>query len=237
MDEGLPPCWNDVVDVLASGVRRVLLFGPPGLGKTYAALRLATNGPAERLTCTEDLTSAEITGSWMPAGQGRWEWREGPGIRAWRGVNGRGSRLVVDEIDRASGDALSTLLLICDSPESARWRHPDSGEWVRPGEEFTVVVTTNSGTLEEIPVALRDRFPVCVRIDRPHPGAVSTLSDDLRGPALAGALGGDERFVSLRSFYAFDALRAQLGAQRAASLVFGSRADAFLDALAIGSLR
>ena len=236
VDESLAPCWNDVVDVLASGVRRLLLFGPPGLGKTYAALRLATSGPAERLTCTEDLTSAEVTGSWMPVGSGRWEWREGPGIRAWRANEGRGGRLVVDEADRASGDALSTLLLICDSPDSARWRHPESGEWVKPGEEFTAVVTTNSLTLEEIPVALRDRFPVAVYIDRPHPGALQSLSEDLKAPALAGALGGDDRYVSLRSYYAFDALRARVGAERAASLVFGPRAEAILDALTIGSL-
>ncbi|NNN04152.1 MAG: AAA domain-containing protein [Acidimicrobiaceae bacterium] len=237
MEEILAPCWNDVVDVLASGVRRLLLFGPPGLGKTYAALRLATSGPAERLTCTEDLTSAEITGSWMPAGAGRWEWREGPGIRAWRGIEGRGSRLVVDEADRASGDALSTLLLICDSPESARWRNPETGEWVRPGEDFTVVVTTNSTSLEELPPALRDRFPVAIEIDRPHVGAVGALSEDLRAPALAGALGGEERLISLRAYYAFDTLRARLGAERAAGLVFGARAEAFLDALSIAALR
>ena len=231
-------CWTDVADVMAAGVRRVLLYGPPGTGKTFAALKLGlTQGVSERLVCTEDLTTGEIIGTWMPAGAGKWEWREGPAIRAWRANGGRGGRLVVDEVDRASGDALSTLLAITDSPESARWRNPETGQWVKPGPDFSVVMTTNLEDLEDIPPALRDRFPVALRIDRPHPHAVSGLSEDLKGPALLGSLGEGERRVSLRRFYALDQLRTHLGAERAARLLFGeSEGQAVLDALAIGSL-
>lgn len=231
-------CWKDVNDVLAAGVQRILLYGPPGTGKTYAALKLGlTVGVSERLVCTEDLTTGEITGTWMPAGAGKWQWREGPAIRAWKSNAGRGGRLVVDEIDRASGDALSTLLAITDSVDSARWRNPETGQWVKPGPDFSVVMTTNVEELTDIPLALRDRFPVAIRIDRPHPHAVATLSDDLREPALNGSLGQSERRVSLRSFYAFDQLRSQLGAERAAHLLFGESAGAaILDALSIGSL-
>lgn len=229
-------CWRDLEDVLSAGVARLLLYGPPGTGKTYAALHHAVHSPAERLVCTEDLTTGEITGTWMPVSEGRWEWREGPAIRAWRGVEGRGGRLVVDEVDRASGDALSTLLAMTDSPESARWRHPDSGEWVQPGPEFSVVMTTNAEDLDDIPAALRDRFAVHIRVDRPHPSALARLSPDLRAPALAGSLGPRARRVSLRSFYAFDQLRRHHGAVRAAALVFGGDATDVLDALAIGAL-
>ncbi len=231
-------CWIDVADVLATGVGRVLLYGPPGTGKTFAALKLGlVQGVSERLVCTEDLTTGEITGTWMPAGAGKWEWREGPAIRAWRANGGRGGRLVVDEIDRASGDALSTLLAVTDSAESARWRNPETGQWIKPGPDFSVVMTTNVEDLDDIPAALRDRFPVALRIDRPHPHAVATLSEDLRGPALQGSLGEASRRVSLRSFYAFDRLREALGAPRAARLIFGDvDGQAILDALAIGSL-
>lgn len=231
-------CWNDVTDVLAAGVQRIMLYGPPGTGKTYAALKLGlTTGISERLVCTEDLTTGEITGTWMPAGAGKWEWREGPAIRAWRANAGRGGRLVLDEVDRASGDALSTLLLITDSVESARWRNPESGQWVKPGADFSVVMTSNVEDLSEIPLALRDRFPVAIRIDQPHPHAVTILSEDLRGAALHGSLAERERRISLRSFYAFDQLRSGLGAERAARLIFGEEsAVAILDALAIGAL-
>ena len=231
-------CWRDVDDVLASGITRMLLYGPSGTGKTFAALhRDVTDGPAERLVCTEDLTSGEITGTWMPSGEHRWEWREGPAIRAWRGSGGVGDRLVVDEVDRASGDALSTLLAVTDSPESARWRNPETNEWVRPGPRFSVVLTSNVDDVSEIAPSLLDRFPVRIRIDRPHPTSVMSLSEDLRTPALLGSLGPLERRVSLRGFFAFDVLRRHVGAQRAAQLVFGADAGRnVLDALCIGAL-
>ncbi|MGH3732396.1 MAG: AAA family ATPase [Acidimicrobiales bacterium] len=230
-------CWRDFADVLSAGISRVLLYGPPGTGKTFSALNLgAEESLAERLVCTEDLTAGEITGTWMPTGENRFEWREGPAIRAWRGAGGRGGRLVLDEVDRASGDALATLLAVTDSPESARWRNPDTLEWVRPGEDFSVVMTSNIEDVEEIPRSLRDRFPVRIRIDRPPLGAVERLSQDLRGAALAGSLGPEGRRVSLRSFYAFDELRMHHGPQRAAELVFGASAQGILDALNIGAV-
>lgn len=230
-------CWRDLADVISAGLSRVLLYGPPGTGKTFAALHHGAQGQSERLVCTEDLTTGEITGTWMPVGEGRWEWREGPAIRAWRGVGGRGGRLVVDEVDRASGDALSTLLAMTDSVESARWRNPETGEWLRPGPQFSVVMTSNIEDLSDIAPSLRDRFPVSIRIDRPHPLAVERLSADLRAPALAGSLGPTGRRVSLRSFYAFDDLRRYCGASRAAHLVFGGDvAIDVLDALAISAL-
>jgi len=65
-------CWRDLADVLKSGISRVLLYGPSGTGKTYAALHHGVGSvPAERLVCTEDLTSGEITGTWMPVGENR----------------------------------------------------------------------------------------------------------------------------------------------------------------------
>ena len=234
----LGQCWRDVADVLAAGIDRVVLYGPPGTGKTYAALHSGVlDGPAERLVCTEDLTTGEITGTWMPAGDGTWHWREGPAIRAWTTNGGRGGRLVVDEVDRASGDALSTLLAMTDSVDSARWRHPETGQWTTPGPDFSVVMTTNVEDLDDLPAALRDRFVVRLRVDRPHLDAVERLSEDLRGPALAGSIGEESRRISLRSFYAFDRLRRHYGASRAAELAFGrARASSVLDALRIAAL-
>ena len=157
----------------------------------------------------------------MPRGADRWEWVEGPAIRAWRGSDGKGDRLVVDEVDRASGDALSTLLAMTDSPESARWRNPETGEWLQPGTEFSVVMTSNVESPDDLPGALLDRFPVRIFIDRPHPTATDRLSPDLRSMALTGSLGPEGRRVSLRAFYAFDGLRAKVGEERAAEILFG----------------
>ncbi|HET8989734.1 MAG TPA: MoxR family ATPase [Acidimicrobiales bacterium] len=236
MDNERGQCWRDVEDVLDAGIDRLLLYGPPGTGKTYAALAVGRGEPAERIVCTEDLTGAEVTGTWMPGEGGRFAWREGPAIRAWRAGGGRGGRLVLDEVDRAAGDALATLLAVTDSTASARWRHPESLEWVRPGPDYSVVATSNVEDVEDLPPPLLDRFAVRVRIDRPHPAAVAALAPDLRAPALAGSLGPSSRRVSLRRFYAFDRLRARLGAERAAAVVFGPAAADVLDALAIASI-
>jgi hypothetical protein len=227
--------WRDLADVLNAGADRVILYGPPGTGKTYAALHYGTLGvPSERLICTEDLTTADVTGCWIPVGEGRWNWQEGPAIRSWR----IGSRLVVDEVDRASGDVLSLLLAVTDTDGSAQWRHPSTGDVVTPDESFSAIMTTNIERLSELPVALRDRFPIAIRIDRAHPASVMRLSGDLRRAALNGSLGDEDRRVSLRSFYAFDQLRRTLGADRAASLLFSEpQATAFLDALTISNLR
>jgi MoxR-like ATPase len=231
------PCWRDFADVMSAGLTRVLLYGPPGTGKTFAALHFGVGDTTvERLVCTEDLTSGEITGTWMPSGRNGFEWREGPAIRAWRGRGGEGGRLVLDEVDRASGDALATLLAMTDSSASARWRNPDSLEWMQPGPEFSVVMTSNIDDLDDIPLALRDRFPVSIRVDQPHPSALASLSGDLRGPALMGSLGAEERRISLRRFYAFDQLRRHHGADRAAQLVFGNVAQGVLDALHIAAV-
>ena len=239
-DEGfeVPHCWRDFADVLSAGVDRILLYGPPGTGKTYAALRWGVRGDrAERLTCTEESTSADVTGTWMPVGEGRWDFLEGPAIRAWRANAGNGGRLVLDEIDRAGGDLLSLLLTMTDGEGSARWFHPLERQSIEPGPRFSVVMTTNVERLAEIPAALRDRFPVALRIDRPHPTAARTLAPDLRGPALQGSLGPEGRRVSLRGFHAFDRLRRDLGADRAARLVVGAdAAQDFLDALTISAL-
>lgn len=226
--------WRDLADALDAGIDRVILYGPPGTGKTYAALHFGVGVvPAERLVCTEDLTTADVTGCWAPVGEGRWEWLEGPAIRAWR----HGARFVVDEVDRASGDVLSLLLAMTDSDGSTLWRHPRTGDVLYPHPAYSVVMTTNLDSVDELPPALLDRFPVVIGIDRPHPASVLGLSEDLRAAAMNGSLGDPDRRVSLRRFAAFDRLRERVGERRAADLVFGTeRATAFLDALAISAL-
>ena len=232
----VPQCWQDVENILNSGIDRVILFGPPGTGKTFAGLNIGNvaNG-AWRLICTEDMTKAEVEGHFIPNAQGAWSWRDGAAIQAWNGDGQNGGRLVIDEIDKAGGDVLATLLAMTDSPESARFEHPERGE-VRPRQGFSVVMTTNLEHMEELPTALRDRFPVAIRINQPHPDALAKLSQDLRNYAVQMADAGDRR-ISLRAFYAFDAMRKSLGDAEAARLVLGAdKARAFMDAIAINAV-
>ena len=225
-------CWTDVEDALSAGVNRLVLYGPPGTGKTYAGLTMATKDcQTFRLICTPDMTNADVTGAWMPNEKGTFSWHEGQAVKAWR----TGGRLIVDEIDKAGGDVFATLLAMTDSPESCRWENPQTGKTETPAKGFSVVMTTNLEQLEELPEAIRSRFPIRIRVDKPHKTALERLSVDLRAYAERSADLGERR-IDLRSFYAFDSLRKAIGAERSAYLLFGSSAKEFLDATKIDTI-
>jgi MoxR-like ATPase len=232
----VPECWQDFDDALRAGIDRIILFGPSGSGKSYGGLTMGDiTAGSYRLTCNEDMTSADVTGHFMMNGTA-WEWNEGAVLRAWKGNGHRGGRLVADEINTASGDVLSLLLAMFDSPESASWTHPATKQTFTPAEGFSVVMTTNVEDMRELPTALRDRFPVAIRINRPHPNALLRLSADLREAAASSIDADGDRRYSLRAFLAFDKLRPQLGTERAATMVFGRNSTAILDAIRINEV-
>ena len=190
------------------------------------------SGGAHRLVCTEDMTNADVTGAFMPNERGTFTWNYGSAVKAWEGNGITGGRLIVDEVDKASGDVFATLLSMLDSPESATWENPESGRVHRPKDGFSAVMTTNIENMEELPTALADRFPIRIRINTPHPSALLRLSPDLRKYAVRMADAGERR-ISLRAFMDFDKLRKNLGDARSAQLTFGSRAESILDAIAV----
>ena len=233
----LPECWKALEDCLNAGIDRVILYGPSGIGKTYAGMTLGkVDAGAFRLVCTEDMTNMDVTGGFMPNGKGGFMWLDGSALKAWKGNGTEGGRLIVDEVDKASGDVFATLLAMLDSPESASFEHPETGEVIRPLGGFSAIMTTNIENMGELPTALADRFPIRIRINEPHPSALLRLSPDLRKYAVRMADAGDDR-ISLRAFIALDKLRASVGIERACSLTFGDRSRQILDALAIDGVK
>ncbi len=110
---------------------------------------------------------------------------------------------------------------------------------MRPKEGFQVVATMN-GVPEDLPPALRDRFPVTIDVNEVNPMALKALSKDLQWVARNSAIVPDEdRRISIRAWMEFDQLRTKIRGEstqeknwRAAQAVFGYRAEEALRSLA-----
>lgn len=231
--------WNDI-KLACAKARRVLLWGPPGTGKSY----IGTDVPKDqlyRLYITMDTPAAEVRGHYLPDERGGFRWHDGPGVAAWR----KGGRLVIDEIDSASGDTLTLLMGLLDDPESAKLTLP-TNETIYPKDGFSCVATTNQAPTV-MPEALLDRFDVVLHVRRPAPWAF--LASQWHNPKLAEAAertillnaneakGKGSRPIGLRAFKAIDRLHGagKLPVEDAARLVVGAEASRWLcTAMALG---
>lgn len=221
--------WELVSRVIPES-RVTLLYGPPGTGKSYAASNAdLANRQLFNVTMTPETPAAELRGHYVPQGS-QFVWQDGPAMKAWR----FGGRFVINEIDHAGADALSFLLSCLDSPETASLTLP-TGELVKPHPQFQAVATMN-GDPDDLPTALRDRFPVCIEIDAVHPSAVESLPHDLRKAALGSALADSDRRISIRAWQCFASLRASIGNDAAAAAIFAHRAKDVLDSLKIAGV-
>lgn len=227
----LPACWQSVDDTLRANLNRVLMYGGAGIGKTYTAQTShITSAGVFKIGCVEDMTTAQIEGMWKPSREG-WEFHEGSAVKAWR----TGGRLLIDEIDKASGEVLGSLLQFCDSEASASWQHPDTGETIKPAQGFTIVATTNSHP-NALAEALRDRFPVCIEINEAHPSAIALLPAWLQEPARQLCRSTDDDRLSLRAFGAIAHLAQTLGVARAVELVAPMHTETLTMAHAVSAL-
>lgn len=233
-------CWSDLNSAMGAGADRILLYGPPGTGKTHFALtqhldwKHGIHGErtrkAHRILCSPDMTTADVDGLWKPSKED-WKFVEGSALRAWKG----GDRLILDELDQASGDVLTALLLICDSSGSAVREHPETGERIAPADGFEIIATTNAERLSDLPANLLDRFPIRININEVNPEALAQLPEELRGVAHTYANRERDRY-SLRSFFAFHKLRGNLDTETALRLIFPTEWKAISVALAMNNV-
>lgn len=221
-----PTDWPLVERILSSPlVRTVFVWGPPGAGKTYAALNFGVQGGVCPVTLTEDTPTAELRGFYRPVGRDL-AWNDGPVTTAMRA----GSRLVLNELTHASPEVFSFLHPILEHVETACVTLP-TGEVVRPAPGFQVVATSNQGP-EDLPFALRDRFDCILEVQDPHPDALARLSPELRRAAERSIHLEGERRVGLRGWLSVQRLEPALGLLDACRATFGPARGALLhDAL------
>jgi MoxR-like ATPase len=222
--------WELAQRAIELGATRLLIWGPPGVGKSKWALAVLARGrqhPPVRVYLNQDITAQELLGHWIPRGQ-TFEWHHGPIARAWL----FGTGLVIDEVGRASGPVLDLLLAALDDPEVARITLP-SGEEIRPNSGFACIATSNSDP-ESLDSALLDRFEVILHVTTPHPSLIEFLNSQREGLGdfVRDSFEDPERAVSPRRALTFARLTRRGGDDAlAAQLAFGERANDVLAAL------
>ena len=205
-------------------IRRILLYGVPGTGKTTKACESANEDGFYSITVTEESSIAEILGMWIPKGK-KFKWYDGLAVRAWK----ENKLLVINEIDKASGSVLTILNAILDDKKIARLDLPNS-ETIYPGKNFKVIATMN-GKVTELPESLADRFDLKLNITKPCNEAIETLPEDLR-PLVDMAYSKSTLSITFREIVAFSKLRNIIGEK--AYIVFGDVGNDVRTAMKLG---
>jgi len=207
---------------------RVLLWGPPGTGKTEMPWRIAQERGWNHVyqLMTEETPGTELLGHLIVSG-GNTVWCDGTLGRAIRASHEKPTVYVIDEVARASQDAMSACLLALTNPESLRLTLR-SGEVIAPKVENWHVVATSNDDPSVLPGALADRLHINVRLLAPNPALVRSLTTvEARRLATAAS-----REYSVRALLTYDRLRAGgMSMKEAAELVWEPEAaQSFADA-------
>lgn len=214
-----------------AGVQNLMVIGPPGTGKSHAAIHhaLRPGTYARNVTLTDDMPSVELRGHYVltvdpDSKREHFVWMDGAAIEAMR----EGSRLVINEVGHAGPDMLSFIMAITDNRESIRITLPNQvsdgrggfiNEVVTPAPGYHVIATMNE-PLDTLPMALRDRFPIVIMVDDVAPGALLSLPETMRSIARQSALNqkGNER-VSMRKWIAYAALLSKMEPKQALEFI------------------
>jgi MoxR-like ATPase len=225
--------WSLVETVLRSGKGPIHLSGPPAISKSFTSQHCGVNdGAVYPIYVTEDMSAARFVGYERFGEHGESIFTPGPMLRAW-GMGGKPGRLLIEEVDQASGDVLTMCLCALDDVAHASFVLP-TGEVVRPDPKHYQVVCTSNEPRHALPAALADRCAISFELERPHPDAIASLPSDIRDAADASlGISDPKRHVSMRQWFAYARLAETIGRGPAASAVFGRSAEDIMAAYAL----
>ncbi len=182
--------WKGIQTEIENPNNRVIyLEGPPGLGKTWAALNLGRQRFANSddnvycLTLNEESSFIELRGSYLPKGHEGAVWFDGVLPKSMKRP---AARLVINEPAFAGSDILTGLYPVLDSRASAVLALPN-GDVMRPGPNWHCILTDNQ-QVENLPGALRDRIDSVIMVDVPSPGLLEQVLTPLHELLVATAM-------------------------------------------------
>lgn len=164
--------WDDTfTQIVQSGVfpatvNRVLISGWPRTGKSTLPGKLFGVENVERTTVHRQMPVDDLIGG-MALVNGTTVWQDGPAVRALR----HGKKLVLDEIDRHSGEIYSFILAIADDPAGVTL---PTGERVDAASGYGLIATTNEAP-SKLSDALYDRFDLVLKADTLSKGLQKAL--------------------------------------------------------------
>jgi hypothetical protein len=166
--------WDDTFKVIVNSgifpdvVFRILLSGWPRTGKSTLPYTLFGAENIERTTVHRQMPVDDLIGG-MGLVNGSTVWQDGPVVRALR----YGRKLILDEIDRHSGEIYSLLLGVLDDPAGITL---PTGERVRAARGYGVIATTNEPP-SKLADALYDRFDLVLKVETLSQGLQEALGD------------------------------------------------------------
>lgn len=201
----------------------VYVYGPPGVGKSYAAKEALVNGVgfnpdhAYQVSLNEDQTVQEIVGHYVPV-KGEFKWAPGPVARS---LDHGG--LIVNEIQRASSAVQDFFLGVLDSSDVRRI-DVTGGIRLEGHDEFRVIATSN-GPIDELDEALQDRFTAKIEITHPSASLVRYLNSQMDGigDMVYSSYDDPEKAISPREVLAYLLNASEMDESIAAQLAFGDR--------------
>jgi len=225
----MPSGWEQLDYALKHGLNRIYLWGPPGLGKTFAA-RVALNARGAKhkvydLTVSDDITVQELCGMWVPKGT-RFDFHEGPVLDALKA-----GQLVVNELARASGAVLDFFLAVLDHPSYVTL---PTREIVNGHEGFMAIATSNS-PISDLTEALADRFDADIFVNDPAPDFIAYLNAQLPtlGRLVERSWTTGSPFSPRRALAFAKAVAEGGNEEKMAKIIFGSFGPMFLEKLQV----